>query len=103
MIVNFFSQFRETEKQKPNRYDYSLKKLASKGDEQVIALAMIYHYLACEVTGKDEWDQMKRVLTGEEIYKLFTGVDADEFLTPTQIAFFKENYDLFVKHLGNKQ
>ncbi len=103
MIVNFFSKFRETEKYKPNRYDYSLKKLAAKGDEQVIALAMIYHYLACEVTGKDEWDQMKRIMTEEEIYKLFTGIDSEEFLTPTQIAFFKENYDLFVKYLGNKQ
>lgn len=102
MIVNFFSRFRETEKYQPNRYDYSLKKLASKGDEQVITLAMIYLYLANEVTGKDEWDQMKRILTEEEIYQLFTGVDAEEFLTPSQIAFFKDNYDLFVEHLSKK-
>jgi len=103
MIVNFFSRFKPSEKYNQNRYDYSLRKFSTKGDEQVIALAMIYQYLANEVTGSDEWEQMKRVLTETEIEELFTGSDAEEFLTPSQIAFFKENLDLFVDYLGKKQ
>lgn len=102
MIVNFHERFLPSEKYETNRYEYQMNTLAPYGDEQVIALAMIYQYLANEVSGKDEWDQMKRVLSPSEIQALFTGPDAEEFLTPAQVAFFKDNYDLFVTYLANK-
>ncbi|MBN2503937.1 MAG: hypothetical protein JXB20_01180 [Bacilli bacterium] len=104
MIVSFFSRFRKSEKYVQDRYEYSIHNLVKRSDEQIIALAMIYQYLANEATGKDQWDQVKMILSAEEIEKLFSGPDAEGILTTSQIAFFKENQQLFKKYLvDNKQ
>ncbi len=99
MIVNFFTRFRDADRYFLDRYEYNLGNLVYHSDEQIIAIAMIYQYLANEATGKDEWDQVKRILTKEEIEKLFSGLDAEGILTTAQIAFYKENKDLFEKFL----
>ncbi|MFA6792177.1 MAG: hypothetical protein WCR28_07075, partial [Candidatus Izemoplasmatales bacterium] len=81
---------------------YRLNDLTNHSDEQVIAIANLYQYLIHEVAGPDEWDQMKRVLSLEEVEELLTGADAEEFLTPTQMAFFRDNEELFREYLAKK-
>jgi len=100
MILNFFLQFKKTPEYDPERYQYNLGKLAYDNDGQIIAVAMLFQYLAREVTGKDEWDQVRKVLSLEEIDSLFSSLEAEEFLTSAQVALFKDNYDLFVKYLA---
>ena len=103
MLINFMSRFRQTEPYYKDRYEYRIHKLSNKADEQIIALSLLYQYLSTEVAGADEWDQMKRVLTDKEIYALLTGPEAEMFLLPSVIAFFKENHDLFIKHFFNQK
>jgi len=103
MLINFMSRFRQTEPYYKDRYEYRIHKLSNKADEQIIALSLLYQYLSTEVAGADEWDQMKRVLTDKEIYALLTGPEAEMFLLPSVIAFFKENHDLFIKHFYNQK
>jgi hypothetical protein len=102
LITNFYCRFRKTDNYLPDRYEYKLNQLTDHNDEQVIALANLYQYLSHEIAGPDEWDQMSRILSPEEIDTLFMGPDADEFLTPTQIAFYRDNQDLFREYLGKK-
>ncbi|MBU1145011.1 MAG: hypothetical protein KJ971_04025 [Firmicutes bacterium] len=103
MIINFYSKFRESEEYRDNRYDYSLNNLTKETDEQIIAMAMIYQYLSNEITGMDEWDQMKKVFSKEEIDALFSSSEIVDFFTPGQIGFFKDNYDLFIQYLSKKE
>ena len=102
MLYNFMSRFRPTEPYRSDRYEYRLHQIATRPDEVIIALALLYQYLANEVSGADEWDQMKRILSPDDIEKLFTGNEAEDFLTPREVAIFKENRELFVKHLCRK-
>lgn len=102
MLINFMSRFRPTEAYKDDRYEYRLHKLSNRADEQIIALSLLYQYLSGEVAGADEWDQMKRVLSDEDILTLLTGPEAEAFLLPSVIAFFKENRELFLKHFHNQ-
>lgn len=102
MIINFYTKFRESAKYRDNRYDYSVKELTNKTDEQVIAMAMIYQYLSNEISGVDEWDQMKKIYSSEEIEVLFSSLEMEEFFTPGQIAFFKDNRELFSQYLSKK-
>ncbi len=103
MLVNFHLQFYPTKPYESKRYLYNLGKLAPDNDDQIIAVAMLFQYLANEITGKDQWDQVRKVLSLEEIDSLFTGYEAEEFLTLAQAALFKDNYDLFVRYLTKKQ
>ncbi|MDD3113846.1 MAG: hypothetical protein PHT56_05585 [Candidatus Izemoplasmatales bacterium] len=102
LITNFYCRFRPAVPYEPNRYHYRLNDLTNHSDEQVIAIANLYQYLIHEVAGPDEWDQMKRVLSLEEVEELLTGADAEEFLTPTQMAFFRDNEELFREYLAKK-
>jgi hypothetical protein len=52
------------------------------------------------VTAADEWGQMTKVMSHDEIYHWFTSDEMSEFLSDAQIAFFKENAELFNEHLG---
>ncbi|HRY77829.1 MAG TPA: hypothetical protein P5154_03610 [Candidatus Izemoplasmatales bacterium] len=102
MIFNFQTKFRETVPYRDNRYEYALDRIALGREEQIIALAMIYQYLASEVTRRDEWDPIGHPLTHQDIVKLMTALETDEFLTPELIAVFRDNADLFQQYLGKK-
>jgi len=102
IIMNFHTRFRETSPYRENRYDYSLNQLTQSNDELIIAMALMYSYLANEVTAADEWGQMTKVMSHDEIYHWFTSDEMSEFLSDAQIAFFKENAELFNEHLGKK-
>ncbi|MDP2425430.1 MAG: hypothetical protein Q8M70_03585 [bacterium] len=99
MILNFSTKFLPTEAYKPTRYDYHLSQLCPTLEDQVIALAMIYQYLANEVSGLDTYDQMTKVLTPNEIASLLTSSEVEDFLSPELIAFFKDNQTLFEETL----
>lgn len=102
MIFNFYTKFRNTAPLKENRYEYAVNKLTKKRDEQIIALAMLYQYLANELSGFDEWDRMDRPFTHQEIVELLTSPEMDEFFSADLIAFFKDNADLFEQYLVKK-
>jgi hypothetical protein len=102
MIFNFDTKFRETAPYRDNRYEYSLERLAPRRDEQIIALALIYQYLSNEMSGHDEWDPMDKPLSHQEISQLLISPETEEFFSPEQIAFFKDNSELFQKYLGRK-
>jgi len=102
MIFNFYTKFRSTAPLKENRYEYALDKLTQKRDEQIIALALLYQYLASEMSGFDEWDRMDRPLSHQEIAELMMSPEMEEFFSAELIAFFKDNGDLFEKYLARK-
>lgn len=102
IVFNFFTRFRETAPYRENRYDYSLDLLSEKSDEQIIAVAMLYAYLSNEMTIKDQWGQISKTMTHDEIRDWFLSSEMLEFLSDAQIAFFKENEELFKEHLGKK-
>jgi len=102
ILMNFHTRFRATEPYRSNRYEYHLGRLAPAYDEQVIALALVYRYLANEPTAFDQWGQPEKTMSHEEICQLFAAPEMEEFLSDGQIAFFKENADLFAEHLGRK-
>ncbi|MCK7489947.1 MAG: hypothetical protein MZU79_06780 [Anaerotruncus sp.] len=102
MIFNFYTKFRETAPYRDNRYEYALDKITMGRDEQIIALAMIYQYLAGEVTRKDEWDPIGHPLSHQEILSLMTSPETEEFFASEIIAFFRDNGDLFQQYLGKK-
>lgn len=102
MVINFFTKFQDTAPFKENRYDYKISSLTEETEEQIIAMTFIYQYLTHEVIGLDGWDQMKRILTEEEVLSLLSSPEMSEFFSPSQIGFFKDNYDLFVTYLSNQ-
>ncbi|MFA5741644.1 MAG: hypothetical protein WC874_02070 [Candidatus Izemoplasmatales bacterium] len=102
MIFNFYTKFRETAPYRDNRYEYNLSRLAPSHDEQIIAMALIYQYLANEVCQEDHWDPSDKPLSHQEISELLTSPEMEEFLNAEQIAFYKDNSDLFEKHLRRK-
>ena len=102
IVFNFFTRFRDTAPYRENRYDYSLDLLAEKSDEQIIAVAMLYAYLSNEMTIKDQWGQISNSMTHDEIRDWFLSSEMLEFLSDAQIAFFKENEELFKEYLGKK-
>lgn len=102
IVFNFFTRFRDTAPYRENRYDYSLDAIAEKSDEQIIAVAFLYAYLSNEVTFKDQWGQISKSMTHDEIHDWILSSEMQEFLSDAQIAFFKENEELFIEHLGKK-
>lgn len=100
MIINFHTKFKTTVLYKPNRYLYDIASLSKETDEQIIALSLIYLYLSNEITGIDQWEDMKKVLTKEEMKELFNSIDADNFLSFNHIGFFNDNIELFEKYLS---
>ncbi len=102
IILNFFTRFRDTAPYRENRYDYSLDMLAEKSDELIIAMALLYSYLANETSVKDQWGQMAKPMTHEQIKEWFMSNEMSEFLSDSQVAFFKENEALFKEHLSKK-
>jgi len=102
IILNFLTRFRETAPYKETRYEYSLHQLTEKSDELIIAMALIYHYLANELSIKDDYGILSRPMTHEEIYERFMSLEMTEFFSNSQIAFFKENEELFKDFLGKK-
>jgi len=102
ILLNFFTRFRATEPYRPNRYEYHLGRLAPATDEQIVALAFVYRVLAVEPSAFDAWGQPDKIMSHEEICQLFAAPEMEEFLSDGQIAFFKENADLFRDHLGRK-
>ncbi|MCK7486598.1 MAG: hypothetical protein MZU97_14605 [Bacillus subtilis] len=102
ILMNFFTRFRATDPYRPNRYEYHLGRLTSATAEQVIAIAFVYRYLATEPTAFDRYGQPDRIMSHEEICQLFAAPEMEEFLSDGQVAFFKENADLFRDHLGRK-
>jgi len=102
IILNFFTRFRDTAPYRENRYDYSLDMLAEKSDELIIAMALLYSYLANETQVKDQWGQLGKPMTHEQIYQWFLSAEMSEFLSDAQVAFFKENEALFKEHLSKK-
>lgn len=102
MIFNFYTKFRETLPYRDNRYEYNLCKLAPNHEEQIIAMALVYQYLANEICNEDHWDPTDKPLSHQEITELLMAVETEEFLNAEQIAFYKDNSDLFEKHLRKK-
>jgi len=102
MIFNFTTKFRETSPYKDNRYEYALDKIAVGRDDQIIGLALIYQYLANEVARRDEWDALGHPLTHQDIVKLLSSPEMEEFFSAELIAFFRDNGDLFQQYLGRK-
>lgn len=103
MIVNFHTKFRPSQPYKANRYLYDIDSLTELTDEQIIALAMMYRFLAHEIYDIDQWDEMHRVFTTEDLQALFDSPEAEMFFTPGQIGFFKDNQALFEEYLSRKE
>lgn len=103
MIVNFHCSFRQTERYRSTRYDYKISKLTSKPDEQMIAIMLLYLYLSHEIYQLDEWDDMTKILSSEDINSILESPDIEDFLTPQQIGFIKDNIDLFHQYLSKKE
>ncbi len=99
MVLNFQTYFRPTPEYRDHRYEYHINDFAGTHEEQVIAIALIYQYLATEITGFDKYDAMGKVMTHEEITAVFTNLEALDFFQPEHIAFFKDNADLFEQFL----
>jgi len=95
MVINFSTKFQPTEAYKDNRYEYRLEAICPTLEDQVIALAMLYSYLANEVTALDKYDQMTKKLSKAEIAQLFESEECAEFFSAELIAFFKDNQELF--------
>jgi hypothetical protein len=95
MVLNFSTKFQPTEPYKEGRYEYRLEALCPTLEDQIIALALLYSYLANEVTALDKYDQMTKKLTKTEIAQLFESEECAEFFSAELIAFFKDNQDLF--------
>lgn len=102
MIINFHTKFKTTAAYKENRYLYNLTDLTEETDEQIIALAFIYLYLANEITGIDEWDEMKKIMSFEEIDAFLNSTDVEGFLSSNHVGFFNDNKELFVEYLSKK-
>lgn len=102
ILMNFFTRFRASEPYRPNRYEYHLGRLAPATDEQIVALAFVYRYLANEPSAFDAYGEPVKIMSHEEICQLFAAPEMEEFLSDGQVAFFKENADLFRDHLGRK-
>ena len=102
IVLNFLTRFRQTAPYKETRYEYSPHHLTEKSDELIIAMALIYHYLANEYSVQDDYGQFIRSMTHEEIYDWFLSMEMTEFFNDSQIAFFKENEELFKEYLGKK-
>lgn len=103
MIINFHTLFRKSEKYQDSRYMYDISSLTGETDEQIIAFGLFYYYLSHEIYGLDEWDEMTKVLTKEEIDALFEHPEIEQFLSPKQIGFYKDNVDLFTEYLSKKK
>lgn len=101
MVLNFFTKFQKTEPYKPTRYEYRLDRLSPKREDQILALAMLYAYLATAVTGIDKYDQWTRVLSKDELALLFADPEMQELLSLELIAFFQDNRELFETTLTN--
>lgn len=102
MIVNFHTKFRKSPSYKDNRYLYDIESLTSETDEQIIAIGLIYLYLSHEISGINEWEEMNKILTLEEIDTLFQSSEMEKFLSSNHLGFFKDNHDLFVQYLAKK-
>lgn len=102
IILNFLTRFRDTAPYKETRYTYSAHQLTDKSDELIISMALMYHYLANELSVKDEYGQLVRPMNHEEIYEWFLSLEMSEIFNDSQIAFFKENEALFKDYLGKK-
>ena len=102
IILNFLTRFRETAPYKETRYIYSVHQLTDKSDELIITMALMYHYLANELSVKDEYGQLARPMTHEEIYEWFMSFEMADIFNDSQLAFFKENEALFKDYLGKK-
>jgi hypothetical protein len=102
MIINFHTKFKATAAYKENRYLYDLSDLTKETDEQIIAMALIYLYLTNEITEIDEWDEMKKVMSIDEIEAFINSLDAEDFLKPNHVGFFNDNKELFAQYLSKK-
>lgn len=102
IVLNFLTRFRQTAPYKETRYEYSPHHLTDKSDELIISMALIYHYLASELSVQDGYGQYIRPMSHEEIHDLFLSMEMTEFFNDSQIAFFKENEELFKEYLGKK-
>ncbi len=102
MIINFHTKFRESSPYKENRYLYDIESITPETDEQIIAIALIYLYLSNEIVGLNEWEEMSKVLTSEEIDALFLSPEMESFMSSNHLGFFKDNYELFKEHLSKK-
>ncbi|MFH0992787.1 MAG: hypothetical protein V1761_00390 [bacterium] len=102
ILMNFYTRFQTSAFYRANRYEYNLSRLAPNYAEQVLALALVYHFLATEPTGIDEWGQAEKVMSHDEIAQLIGAPEMEEFLSDGQIAFFKDNAGLFQEYLGKK-
>lgn len=103
MIINFHTKFRESKSYKPNRYAYDISSLTSSTDEHILALALLYLYLSHEIIDIDEWDEMRKILSLEEIEQIMESSEIEAFLSMKQVGFYKDNYDLFLQYLAKKQ
>ena len=99
MILNFQTIFQESSMAQSGRYDLHLREICPRSEDQIIAFALLYLYLANEVTSLDQYDQMSKVLTTEEIDQLLTSNEAFDFFGDEILAFYKENRELFLEYL----
>lgn len=99
MIFNFQTIYQATEPYHPRRYAYKISEIAPSREDQIIALAFLYAFLANEPTQLDQYDQMTKVLSKTEIEALFTSSEAEQILDYELVAFFKANKDLFEEYL----
>ncbi len=99
IVLNFYSEFVDTEDYRENRYTYKLNDLFASQVERLIGLTMLYQYLVNEPTRKDRWEQIGRVIDEETLDAFFSSDKMHEFLTSEQRRFYQENKTLFEKFL----
>ncbi|MCK5761580.1 MAG: hypothetical protein KAH16_01640, partial [Candidatus Izimaplasma sp.] len=99
ILFDFSTLFKGDSEYNEKRYEYSLDKLFSNKIDKLLSLAFLYKYLKTETTQYDKWGKIERVLTHEEITKLFVSKEFREFISFEQVNFYLDNQELFEKFL----
>ena len=99
MIYDFSTLFKKTPDYSSNRYEYNLDTLFDDRIDKFLSLAILYKFLHTETTQIDKYGNVKRVLSHEEITKLFISKEFREFLSFEQVNFYLDNQELFELYL----
>ena len=91
MIFNFQTIYQPSEPYVPNRYAYKISEIASSREDQILALACLYAFLANEPSQLDQYDQMTKVLSKAEIEALFTSPEAEQILDYELVALDRKS------------
>lgn len=99
ILFDFATLFKGEDTYTEKRYVYNIEKLFENRLDKIMALVILYKYLKTEITQYDRFGHINRKLTHEEITDMFTSNEFREFIGFEQVNFFKDNEELFEKHL----